>query len=234
MIANRLFLLGNALVLLLVVGQRSSLPGGGLETLPWSTFGTELQAIVTEATLSSAALLCLWILLTSGWLVLTLIIERRHRIETAARAKNLKEASDRSEHDSPNLRMDGSPGPHNSSAPADLESNPSANPSDRTWQTHHSEPSLGGSSAQGAGPQSTQPTEGHADNGEDSGYRGQPSSANASDISGVLAGVKERNKSLSPEARAEIARLQAALQTLSDQAADEAKKDDATPSASAS
>ena len=237
MIANRLFLLGNALVLLLVVGRRSSLPGGGLDALPWATFGTELQDIVTEASLSSAALLCLWIVLTVGWFVFTLIAERRHRIETAARIKKSSDQSERSDLTSAGLRMDASTGLHDSFAQRDGEAYRTSE--NLTGQSDHSEPSFGGASAQGsqgADPQSVHSTAGHAGNagqmgnGRDSAYRElPPASANASDISGVLAGVKERNKSLSPEARAEIARLQAALQTLSDQASEEKKKDGASP-----
>ena len=237
MIANRLFLLGNALVLLLVVGRRSSLPGGGLDALPWASFGTELQDIVTEASLSSAALLCLWIVLTVGWFVFTLIAERRHRIETAARIKKSSDQSERSDRASAGLRMDASTGLHDSSAQRDGEAYRTSE--NLTGQSDHSEPSFGGASAQGsqgADPQSVHSTAGHAGNagqmgnGRDSAYRElPPASANASDISGVLAGVKERNKSLSPEARAEIARLQAALQTLSDQASEEKKKDGASP-----
>jgi len=237
MIANRLFLLGNALVLLLVMGRRSSLPGGGLDALPWATFGTELQDIVTEASLSSAALLCLWIVLTVGWFVFTLIAERRHRIETAARIKKSSDQSERSDLTSAGLRMDASTGLHDSFAQRDGEAYRTSE--NLTGQSDHSEPSFGGASAQGsqgADPQSVHSTAGHAGNagqmgnGRDSAYRElPPASANASDISGVLAGVKERNKSLSPEARAEIARLQAALQTLSDQASEEKKKDGASP-----
>ena len=237
MIANRLFLLGNALVLLLVVGRRSSLPGGGLDALPWASFGTELQDIVTEASLSSAALLCLWIVLTVGWFVFTLIAERRHRIETAARIKKSSDQSERSDRTSAGLRMDASTGLHDSSAQLNGESDGTG--TNRAGHSGHSEPSFGGASAQGsqgADPQSVHSTAGHAGNagqmgnGRDSAYRElPPASANASDISGVLAGVKERNKSLSPEARAEIARLQAALQTLSDQASEEKKKDGASP-----
>ena len=237
MIANRLFLLGNALVLLLVVGRRSSLPGGGLDALPWATFGTELQDIVTEASLSSAALLCLWIVLTVGWFIFTLIAERRHRIETAARIKKSSDQSERSDRTSAGLRMDASTGLHDSFAQRDGEAYRTSE--NLTGQSDHSEPSFGGASAQGsqgADPQSVHSTAGHAGNAghaanrRDSAYRElPPSSANASDISGVLAGVKERNKSLSPEARAEIARLQAALQTLSDQASEEKKKDGASP-----
>jgi len=240
MIANRLFLLGNALVLLLVVGRRSSLPGGGLDALPWASFGTELQDIVTEASLSSAALLCLWIVLTVGWFVFTLIAERRHRIETAARIKKASAHSEWSDRASPGLGMDASAGLHDSSAQLNGESDGTG--TNRAGHSGHSEPSFGGASAQGAqgahgaDPHSTHSTAGHAGNagqmgnGRDSAYRElPPASANASDISGVLAGVKERNKSLSPEARAEIARLQAALQTLSDQASEEKKKDGASP-----
>ncbi|MBM3378007.1 MAG: hypothetical protein FJY38_07435 [Betaproteobacteria bacterium] len=243
MIANRLFLLGNALVLLLVVGRRNSLPGGGLDALPWASFGTELQDIVTEASLSSAALLCLWIVLTVGWFLFTLIAERRHRIETTARLKKASSQLEGSDRASPGLGMDASTGLHDSSAHPNGESGNAS--THRTGQSDHSEPSFGGANAHGAqgahgthgaGPHSTHSTAGHAGNvgqvgnGQDSAYRElPPSSANASDISGVLAGVKERNKSLSPEARAEIARLQAALQTLSDQASEEKKKDGATP-----
>jgi len=239
MIANRLFLLSNALVLLLVVGRRSSLPGGGLDALPWASFGTELQDIVTEASLSSAALLCLWIVLTLGWFLFTLIAERRHRIEAAAR-KKASDHSDGSDRLSPSLRADASAGLHDSSAQPNGESGNAS--THRTGQSDHSEPSFGGANAHGAqgahgaDPHSTHSTTGHAGNvgqvgnGQDSAHRElPPSSANASDISGVLAGVKERNKSLSPEARAEIARLQAALQALSDQASEEKKKDGASP-----
>jgi len=234
MIANRLFLLGNALVLLLVVGRRSSLPEGGLDALPWASFGTELQGIVTEASLSSAALLCLWIVLTVGWSLFTLIAERRRRIETTARLKKASDHSEWSDRASPGLGVDASTGLHDSSAQPNGESDRTG--ASRAGQSDHSEPSFGGVNAQGthgADPHSTNSTADHAGevgNGQDSAYRElPPSSANASDISGVLAGVKERNKSLSPEARAEIARLQAALQTLSDQASEEKKKDGATP-----
>jgi len=226
--------------LLLVVGRRNSLPGGGLDALPWASFGTELQDIVTEASLSSAALLCLWIVLTVGWFLFTLIAERRHRIETTARLKKASSQLEGSERASPGLGVDASTGLHDSSAQPNGESDRTG--ASRTGQSDHSEPSFGGVNAQGAqgahgaDPHSTHSTTGHAGNvgqvgnGQDSAHRElPPSSANASDISGVLAGVKERNKSLSPEARAEIARLQAALQTLSDQASEEKKKDGASP-----
>jgi hypothetical protein len=175
-----------------------------------------------------------------GWFLFTLIAERRHRIETTARLKKASSQLEGSDRASPGLGMDASTGLHDFSGQPNGESDRAS--TNRTGQSDHSEPSFGGVNAQsaqgahGADPHSTHSTAGHAGNvgqvgnGQDSAHRElPPSSANASDISGVLAGVKERNKSLSPEARAEIARLQAALQTLSDQASEEKKKDGATP-----
>ena len=224
MIANRLLLLGNALILLLVVGRRSSKPQGGIGDLPWASFGTELQDIVSEASLSSAALLCLWIVLTFSWLLITLIFERRHRIETAALSKaNTKR-------ESPRLYGDASSDPGLAAVSEQTHDSRHTSHAERSGSAYRSETS------QTSGLHPIEDIPGHTQgaNGFSSAKDLPASTTNPSDISGVLAGVKERNKSLSPEARAEIARLQAALQTLSDQASEEKKKDAATPGDAAS
>ena len=154
MTANRLLLLLNSLLLLLILGQRTQAEGGHLgwlQALPWSSFGTELADLSSQAQVSAGAVLCLWLVLSAGWLLISLMVERQQR----------RAAAHASAHAS-----NGAAAPHASDAAA------------------HGAPNI---------------------NMEDD-----------ASIQQVLARLQKNVPDLSPEARAELARLRAALQTLSD------------------
>ncbi|MGA1041722.1 MAG: hypothetical protein ACO311_06920 [Burkholderiaceae bacterium] len=87
MTANRLLLLLNSLLLLLILGQRTQSEGGHLgwlQALPWNSFGTELADLSSQAQVSAGAVISLWLVLSAGWLLITFIVERQHRRAMAA------------------------------------------------------------------------------------------------------------------------------------------------------
>ncbi|MGA1302385.1 MAG: hypothetical protein ACO3X3_07840, partial [Burkholderiaceae bacterium] len=91
MTANRLLLLLNSLLLLLILGQRTQSEGGHLgwlQALPWNSFGTELADLSSQAQVSAGAVISLWLVLSAGWLLITVMAERQHRRAMAAAEVN--------------------------------------------------------------------------------------------------------------------------------------------------
>lgn len=170
MTVNRLLLLLNSLLLLLLLVQRTQSEGGHLGwmgALPWGSFGTELAGLASQTSVSAGAVICLWLLLSVGWLVSTPLL-------SMARQR----------------RADSSPATDGESTRLDArEPTVGADP------VHH---------APDQPPTAAPPSASHS-----------PSQEDAS-IQQVLARLQQNVPDLSPEARAEIARLRAALQTLSD------------------
>ncbi len=170
MTVNRLLLLLNSLLLLLLLVQRTQSEGGHLGwmgALPWGSFGTELAGLASQTSVSAGAVICLWLLLSVGWLVSTplLSMARQRRAD-------------------PGLAIEGE-----SMRLGAREPTVGADP------VHH---------APDQPPTAAPPSASHS-----------PSQEDAS-IQQVLARLQQNVPDLSPEARAEIARLRAALQTLSD------------------
>jgi hypothetical protein len=194
MTANRLLLLFNSLLLLLILGQRTQSEGGGLAwiaALPWSSFGTELGDLGSQAMVSAGAVISLWVLLSLGWLIITLVLERQHRLAHASAAPN---------------------GPIE--APGPMSKQESRAPETRTAPFMAS-----------ADPPSDPPTPdptiratpaAFAESAESSHASQESNSEDDASIQQVLARLQKNVPDLSPEARAELARLRAALQTLSD------------------
>ena len=170
MTVNRLLLLLNSLLLLLLLVQRTQYEGGHLGwmgALPWCSFGTELAGLASQTSVSAGAVICLWLLLSVGWLVSTTLL-------SMARQR----------------RADSSPATDGESTRLGArEPTVGADP------VHH---------APDQPPTAAPPSASHS-----------PSQEDAS-IQQVLARLQQNVPDLSPEARAEIARLRAALQTLSD------------------
>jgi hypothetical protein len=168
MTVNRLLLLLNSLLLLLLLVQRTQSEGGHLGwmgALPWGSFGTELAGLASQTSVSAGAVICLWLLLSVGWLVSTPLL-------SMARQR----------------RADSSPATDGESTRLGArEPTVGADP------VHH---------APDQPPTAAPPS-------------ASPSQEDAS-IQQVLARLQQNVPDLSPEARAEIARLRAALQTLSD------------------
>ena len=170
MTVNRLLLLLNSLLLLLLLVQRTQSEGGHLGwmgALPWGSFGTELAGLASQTSVSAGAVICLWLLLSIGWLVSTplLSMARQRRADSA-------------------LAIEGE-----SMRLGAREPTVGADPVHRTPDQP---------------PTAAPPSASHS-----------PSQEDAS-IQQVLARLQQNVPDLSPEARAEIARLRAALQTLSD------------------
>ena len=221
MTANRLLLLLNSLLLLLILGQRTQAEGGHLgwlQALPWGSFGTELADLSSQAQVSAGAVLCLWLVLSAGWLLISLMVERQQRRAAAAQANTPGESQAAQAHTA------NAPAAHASSEPAFQTAFQSAGAS---AMAHGSaEPSLNAreTGTERAADRATAHTSTHASNGaatphaSDATAHGAPNINMEDDasIQQVLARLQKNVPDLSPEARAELARLRAALQTLSD------------------
>lgn len=71
---NRIVLGLNLVTLFVVVGERSNVNAGSLSwlgSLPWSSFATETWALTTEPTVSSEAILAVWLFITGLWVLTT-------------------------------------------------------------------------------------------------------------------------------------------------------------------
>ena len=209
MTANRLLLLLNSLLLLLILGQRTQSEGGHLgwlQALPWNSFGTELADLSSQAQVSAGAVISLWLALSAGWLLITFLVERQHRRTMAA-----AEASTNSSTVPDPALASHAHASHGQAANATAEPTfQSAN----AMAQEAAEPSLHTQAASQA----------HASNGAAAPHAGQPAAQSAAanrmdddaSIQQVLSRLQQNVPDLSPEARAELARLRAALQTLSD------------------
>jgi len=209
MTANRLLLLLNSLLLLLILGQRTQSEGGHLgwlQALPWNSFGTELADLSSQAQVSAGAVISLWLALSAGWLLITFMVERQHRRAMAAAqaSTNFSAVPD------PALASQA----HASHGRA---ANATAEPTFQTASAmaeEAAEPSLHTQAASQA----------HASNGAAAPHAADPAAQSAganrmdddASIQQVLSRLQQNVPDLSPEARAELARLRAALQTLSD------------------
>lgn len=172
MTVNRLLLLLNSLLLLLLLVQRTQFEGGHLGwmgALPWGSFGTELADLASQTSIPAGAVICLWLLLSVGWLVFTPLLSMARQRRTDAALATEGEA----------MRL-GAREPSVGAEPVRLMPD------------------------QAPMAAAASPTASHS-----------PSQEDAS-IQQVLARLQQNVPDLSPEARAEIARLRAALQTLSD------------------
>ncbi len=170
MTVNRLLLLLNSLLLLLLLVQRTQSEGGHLGWmggLPWGSFGTELAGLASQSSVSAGAIICLWLLLSIGWLVSTPLL-------SMARQR----------------RADSSPATEGESMHLGARE-----PTVGAEPIHH---------APDQPPAAAPPSASHSLSQDDAS------------IQQVLARLQQNVPDLSPEARAEIARLRAALQTLSD------------------
>jgi pyruvate/2-oxoglutarate dehydrogenase complex dihydrolipoamide acyltransferase (E2) component len=223
MTANRLLLLLNSLLLLLILGQRTQAEGGHLgwlQALPWSSFGTELADLSSQAQISAGAVLCLWLVLSAGWLLISFMVERQQRRAAAAQANTPGEAPAAQTHAA------NAPAAHASSEPAfqtafqsagaSAMAHGSAEPSLHAREMHARETDT-------AADHAAAHASAHASNGAAAPHAGDPAhgdpNINMEDdasIQQVLARLQKNVPDLSPEARAELARLRAALQTLSD------------------
>jgi hypothetical protein len=220
MTANRLLLLLNSLLLLLILGQRTQSEGGHLgwlQALPWSSFGTELADLSSQAQVSAGAVLCLWLVLSAGWPLISLMVERQQRRAAAAQANTPGESQAAQAHTA------NAPAAQASSEPAFQTAFQSAGAS---AMAHGSaEPSLNArdTGTERAANHAAAHPSAHASNGAAAPHAGDPAhgdpNINMEDdasIQQVLARLQKNVPDLSPEARAELARLRAALQTLSD------------------
>ncbi len=209
MTANRLLLLLNSLLLLLILGQRTQSEGGHLgwlQALPWNSFGTELADLSSQAQVSAGAVISLWLALSAGWLLITFMVERQHRRTMAA-----AEASTNSSTVPDPALASQAHASHGQAANATAE--PTFQSANAMVQ-EAAEPSLHTQAASQA----------HASNGAGAPLGGQPAAQSAAanrmdddaSIQQVLSRLQQNVPDLSPEARAELARLRAALQTLSD------------------
>jgi hypothetical protein len=212
MTANRLLLLLNSLLLLLILGQRTQSEGGHLgwlQALPWSSFGTELADLSSQAQVSAGAVLCLWLVLSAGWLLISLMVERQQRRATAAQANTPGEALAAKAH--------AANAPAVQSVGASAMAHGSAEPSLNAREIHARETDT-------ADDRAAAHTSAHASNGAAAPHAGDAAAHGATNINmeddasiqQVLARLQKNVPDLSPEARAELARLRAALQTLSD------------------
>ncbi|MFZ9121920.1 MAG: hypothetical protein ACO2Z5_03230 [Burkholderiaceae bacterium] len=209
MTANRLLLLLNSLLLLLILGQRTQSEGGHLgwlQALPWNSFGTELADLSSQAQVSAGAVISLWLVLSAGWLLITFMVERQHRRAMAAAEANTNSSA--------------APDPALASqahASHGQAANATAEPtfqSASAMAQEAAEPSLHTQAASQA----------HASNGAAAPHAAHPAAQSAganhtdddASIQQVLSRLQQNVPDLSPEARAELARLRAALQTLSD------------------
>ncbi|MGA1692664.1 MAG: hypothetical protein ACO379_04675 [Burkholderiaceae bacterium] len=203
MTANRLLLLLNSLLLLLILGQRTQSEGGHLgwlQALPWNSFGTELADLSSQAQVSAGAVISLWLVLSAGWLLITFLVERQHRRAMAAAEANTNSSTV----PDPALASQA----HASHGQA---ANATAEPTFQTASAmaqEAAEPSLHTQAASQA----------HASNGAAAPHAAaQSAGANRMDddasIQQVLSRLQQNVPDLSPEARAELARLRAALQT---------------------
>ena len=71
---NRIVLGLNLVTLFVVVGERSNVNAGSLSwlgSLPWSSFATETWALTTDPTVSSEAILAVWLFITGLWVLTT-------------------------------------------------------------------------------------------------------------------------------------------------------------------
>ena len=209
MTANRLLLLLNSLLLLLILGQRTQSEGGHLgwlQALPWNSFGTELADLSSQAQVSAGAVISLWLVLSAGWLLITFMVERQHRRAMAAAEANTNSSTV----PDPALASQA----HASHGQA---ANATAEPTFQTASAmaqEAAEPSLHTQAASQA----------HASNGAAAPHAAHPAAQSAganrmdddASIQQVLSRLQQNVPDLSPEARAELARLRAALQTLSD------------------
>lgn len=221
MTANRLLLLLNSLLLLLILGQRTQAEGGHLgwlQALPWSSFGTELADLSSQAQVSAGAVLCLWLVLSAGWLLISLMVERQQRRAAAAQANTPGEAFAAKAHAA------NAPAAHAPSEPAFQTAFQSTGAG---AMAHGSaEPSLNAreTGTDKAADRAAAHTSAHASNGAAAPHAGEAAAHGATNINmeddasiqQVLARLQKNVPDLSPEARAELARLRAALQTLSD------------------
>ena len=209
MTANRLLLLLNSLLLLLILGQRTQSEGGHLgwlQSLPWNSFGTELADLSSQAQVSAGAVISLWLVLSAGWLLITFMVERQHRrtMAVAQASTNSSTVPD------PALASQA----HASHGQA---ANATAEPTFQTASAMAQEAAEPSRHAQAA-PQA------HASNGAAAPHAAHPAAQSAganrmdddASIQQVLSRLQQNVPDLSPEARAELARLRAALQTLSD------------------
>jgi hypothetical protein len=211
MTANRLLLLLNSLLLLLILGQRTQSEGGHLgwlQALPWGSFGTELADLSSQAQVSAGAVLCLWLVLSAGWLLISLMVERQQR-RAAAQANTPGESLAAQAH--------AASAPAVQSAGASAMAHGSAEPSLNAREMHARETDT-------AADHAAAHTSAHASNGAAAPHAGDAAAHGAPNINmeddasiqQVLARLQKNVPDLSPEARAELARLRAALQTLSD------------------
>jgi len=215
MTANRLLLLLNSLLLLLILGQRTQSEGGHLgwlQALPWNSFGTELADLSSQAQVSAGAVISLWLVLSAGWLLITFLVERQHRRAMAAAEANTNSSTV----PDPALASQAHAHAH-AQASHGRAANATAEPTFQTASAmaqEAAEPSLHTQAASQA----------HASNGAAAPHAGQPAAQSAganrmdddASIQQVLSRLQQNVPDLSPEARAELARLRAALQTLSD------------------
>jgi hypothetical protein len=213
MTANRLLLLLNSLLLLLILGQRTQSEGGHLgwlQALPWNSFGTELADLSSQAQVSAGAVISLWLVLSAGWLLITFIVERQHRRTMAAAQASTSTSTSAA----PDPALASQAHAHASQGQA---ANATAEPtfqSANAMAQEAAEPSLHTQAASQA----------HASNGAAAPHAAHSAAQSAAathmdddaSIQQVLSRLQQNVPDLSPEARAELARLRAALQTLSD------------------
>ena len=194
MTASRLLLLLNSLLLLLILGQRTQSEGGGLAwigALPWSSFGTELGDLGSQPLVSAGAVISLWLLLSLGWLILTIVLERQHRLGQASAAAN---GTSEAPSPIPNHQRSA---PETRTAPFMASADPPPDPPTP-------DPTIRATPSAFAVSDEPGPTSQLSDSEDDAS------------IQQVLARLQKNVPDLSPEARAELARLRAALQTRSD------------------
>jgi hypothetical protein len=219
MTANRLLLLLNSLLLLLILGQRTQSEGGHLgwlQALPWGSFGTELADLSSQAQVSAGAVLCLWLVLSAGWLLISLMVERQQRRAAAAQANTPGESQAAQAHTA-NASSEPAFQTVFQSAGASAMAHGSAEPSLNAREIHARETDT-------AADHAAAHTSAHASNGAAAPHAGDAAAHAAPNINmeddasiqQVLARLQKNVPDLSPEARAELARLRAALQTLSD------------------
>ncbi len=197
MTANRLLLLLNSLLLLLILGQRTQSEGGHLgwlQALPWSSFGTELADLSSQAQVSAGAVLCLWLVLSAGWLLISLMVERQQRRAAAAQANTPGESQAAQAH--------AASAPAVQSVGASAMAHGSAEPSLNAREIHARETDT-------AADHAAAHTSAHASNGAAAPHAGDPAhgdpNINMEDdasIQQVLARLQKNVPDLSPEARA--------------------------------
>ncbi len=224
MTANRLLLLLNSLLLLLILGQRTQSEGGHLgwlQALPWGSFGTELSDLSSQAQVSSGAVLCLWLVLSAGWLLISFIVERQQRLAAAAQTNTTGEVPATQAHaasaQAAHASFEPSSQTASQSAGAGAMAHGSTEPSVHAREIHARETDR-------AADHTAAHASARATNGATTSHAGGPTAHSATNtsmeddasIQQVLAKLQQNVPDLSPEARAELARLRAALQTLSD------------------